>query len=58
LRIIVRKKTCVIYLREKNQDLTSKLLFKFCVVYVLTVQTDEWCIHNRLFKANFDGKSK
>jgi hypothetical protein len=26
----------------------------FCVVFVFTLQTDEWCDHNRLFNANFE----
>jgi hypothetical protein len=30
----------------------------FCVVYVFTLQTDEWCVHNRLFNANFEDKFK
>jgi hypothetical protein len=28
----------------------------FCVVCVFTLQTDEWCVHNRLFNANFEDK--
>jgi hypothetical protein len=30
----------------------------FCLVYVFTVQMDEWCGHNRLFNANFEEKFK
>jgi hypothetical protein len=30
----------------------------FCVVCVFTLQTDERCVHNRLFKANFEEKFK
>jgi hypothetical protein len=28
----------------------------FCVVCVFTRQTDEWCVHNRLFNASFEDK--
>jgi hypothetical protein len=41
---------------------TDHQLFKsnltFCVLYVFTQQTDEWCVHNRLFNANFEEKFK
>jgi hypothetical protein len=30
----------------------------FCVVCFLTLPTDEWCVHNRLFNANFVDKFK
>jgi hypothetical protein len=30
----------------------------FCVVCVFSVQTDEWCVHNRPFNANFQIKFK
>jgi hypothetical protein len=30
----------------------------FWVVCVFTLQADEWCVHNRLFNANFDVKLK
>jgi hypothetical protein len=30
----------------------------FCVVCVFSVQTDEWCVHNRLFNVNFEDKFK
>jgi hypothetical protein len=37
-------------------------LFKYnltlCVVCVFTLQTDEWCVHNRLFNVYFEDKFK
>jgi hypothetical protein len=33
-----------------------KFNLTFCVVCVFTLQTDEWCVHNRLFNANFGKK--
>jgi hypothetical protein len=30
----------------------------FVVVCVFTLPTDEWCVHNRLFNANFEEKFK
>jgi hypothetical protein len=40
----------------------TEQLFKFnltfCVVCVFTLQIDEWCVHNRLFNANFEDKFK
>jgi hypothetical protein len=30
----------------------------FSVVCVFTLQTDEWCVHNRLFNANLEEKFK
>jgi hypothetical protein len=39
-----------------NQLFQSNLTF--CVVCVFTLQTDEWCVHNRLFNANFEVKFK
>jgi hypothetical protein len=39
-------------------NLTSLFaLFGFLVLY-FSLQTDEWCIHNRLFNVNFDEKFK
>jgi hypothetical protein len=35
---------------------TLKSNLTFCVVCVFTLQTDEWCVHNRLFNANFGEK--
>jgi hypothetical protein len=35
-----------------------KFNLTFCVVYVFNVQTDPWCVHNRLFNANFEEKFK
>jgi hypothetical protein len=44
--------------RKVDCDRTTDHLFKFnltfCAVLVLT--SDEWCVHNRLFNANFDDK--
>jgi hypothetical protein len=34
------------------------LIDTFYVVCVITLQTDEWCVHNRLFNANFEEKFK
>jgi hypothetical protein len=39
-----------------NQLFKSNLTF--CVVCVFARQTDEWCVHNRLFNANFEDKFK
>jgi hypothetical protein len=41
-------------LRITDQLFKSNLTF--CVVCVFTMQTDEWCVHNRLFSANFEDK--
>jgi hypothetical protein len=30
----------------------------FCIVCVFTLHIDEWCVHNRLFSANFEEKFK
>jgi hypothetical protein len=42
--------------RITDQLLKSNLTF--CVVCVFTLQTDEWCVHNLLFNANFENKFK
>jgi hypothetical protein len=39
-------------------DQLFKYNLTFCVVCVFTVQTDEWCVHNRLFNANFEDTFK
>jgi hypothetical protein len=41
-------------LRITDQLFKSKLTF--CVVCVFSLQTDEWCAHNRLLNANFEEK--
>jgi hypothetical protein len=38
-----------------NQLFQSNLTFWF--VCILSVQTDEWCVHNRLFNAKFQTTS-
>jgi hypothetical protein len=37
-------------------DQLCKANFTFCVVCVFTLQTGEWCVHNRLFNADFEDK--
>jgi hypothetical protein len=39
-------------------DHLSKSNLTFCVVCVFNLQTDEWCVHNRLFNANLEEKLK
>jgi hypothetical protein len=43
---------------DTTPDYNSDQLFKsnltFCVVGVFTLQTDEWCIHDRLFNDDID----
>jgi hypothetical protein len=39
-------------------DQLFKSNLTFCVVYVFTLQTDEWCVHNRLLNANFEDTFK
>jgi uncharacterized membrane protein YozB (DUF420 family) len=42
-------------------NLSTKWALKsvpFCLVGVFTLPTDEWCVHNRLFNANFEDKFK
>jgi hypothetical protein len=41
-----------------DPDQVIKSNLTFCVVYVFTLQADEWCVHNRLFNANFEDKFK
>jgi hypothetical protein len=45
-----------------NAPRTTDEVFKsnltFCFICVFNLQTDEWCVHNRLFNANFDRKFK
>jgi hypothetical protein len=41
---------------RRNIKIISNLTF--CVVCVFTLYTDEWCVHNRLFNANFEEKFK
>jgi hypothetical protein len=41
-----------------HTDQLFKSNLTFCVVYVFTLQTDEWCVHNRLFNAHFEDKIK
>jgi hypothetical protein len=50
------EKPIVIAPRITDQLFKSNLTF--CVVFVFTLQTDEWCVHNRLFNTNLDGKFK
>jgi hypothetical protein len=37
-------------------DQLFKSNFTFSVICVFTLQTDEWCVHNRLFNANFENE--
>jgi hypothetical protein len=41
--------------RITNSEQSFKSNLTFCV---FNMQTDAWCVHNRLFNANFDGKFK
>jgi hypothetical protein len=45
-----------------NAPRITDQLFKsnltFCVVCIFTLQTGEWCVHNRLFNVNFEDKFK
>jgi hypothetical protein len=43
--------------RITGQGQLFKSNLTFCVVF-LTLQTIEWCVHNRLFNANFEDKFK
>jgi hypothetical protein len=39
-------------------DQVFKSNLTFSVVCVFTLQTEEWCVHSRLFNANFEDKFK
>jgi hypothetical protein len=39
-------------------DQLFKSNLTFCAVCVFTLHTDEWCVHNRLFNANFEDTYK
>jgi hypothetical protein len=49
-----------------NKQFTTQTLLKVApnvghdvkIVYIFTLQIDEWCVHNRLFNANFEDKFK
>jgi hypothetical protein len=48
-------------LKQKQRKKWGSIdLFKsnltLCVVCLFTLQTNEWCVHNRLFNANFENK--
>jgi hypothetical protein len=42
--------------RIQITDQLFKSNLTYCVVCIFTVQTDEWYVHDRLFKANFEDK--
>jgi hypothetical protein len=47
----------IVNCERSNAPRITDQLFKsnltFCVVCVFIQQTDEWCVHNRLFDDNF-----
>jgi hypothetical protein len=54
--LIVGVEESIVNVPITDQLFKSNLIF--CVVCVVTLKTDEWCVHNRRFNANFEDKFK